>query len=611
MKFILLITLFFLPLLHADIIEEYIEQVVAIEKVAEFDENSTVSADKDVEEKRTEFFAFFIEFLADIDDEKVENRNIYRSELFKLKRRIKTNRSLENSYAVLRDEAKSASLELKQNMRNTLFKVVKIASDSHYKAFDKKLQDIIIERHTSEPDVDLSKYRFVKDLETFDTMTRSISDNIKEYIALQDIHNALSALLIEESHPIYKAVLLSGYGILPLALKIEESSLGIMLTPYLKLLHLNTSKLFYIVLIVIMTLLFRYFIMALFRKIFLWYTESQDDTQYILSKTAKPFRLLLLFFALELIYMVYSGFSDVQWVINSFNIMYVLLVVLLIYRIGNAIAVVKMEKMNLNNHVRNEVVNLALKMMNIFLIIIALIFILKILGVNLTALLSGLGIGGVAVAFAAKDTLSNFFGSLSILMSDMFEQGDWIAVDGLEGHVVEIGLRATTIRTFDNALIALPNFRLADNGIKNWSRRKMGRRIKMTIGVTYESDMENIKKALVDIREMLHDHPLLMGAKTEFSNSERQMKLVSREDLKGIKRSVMVYLDTFNSSSIDILVYCFSRSVVWNEWHEAKEDVMFKIADILKANDLSFAYPTMMLHQAQEESDEQERTLTE
>ncbi len=139
----------------------------------------------------------------------------------------------------------------------------------------------------------------------------------------------------------------------------------------------------------------------------------------------------------------------------------------------------------------------------------------------------------------------------------------------------------------------------------------MGRRIKMTIGVTYESDMENIKKALVDIREMLHDHPLLMGAKTEFSNSERQMKLVSREDLKGIKRSVMVYLDTFNSSSIDILVYCFSRSVVWNEWHEAKEDVMFKIADILEANDLSFAYPTMMLHQAQEESDEQERTLTE
>ncbi|MEE8589167.1 MAG: mechanosensitive ion channel family protein, partial [Sulfurimonadaceae bacterium] len=198
----------------------------------------------------------------------------------------------------------------------------------------------------------------------------------------------------------------------------------------------------------------------------------------------------------------------------------------------------------------------------------------------------------------------NFFGSASILLSDLFEQGDWIAVDEMEGTVVEIGLRATTIRTFDNALIAIPNFKLSDNGIKNWSRRTMGRRIKMKIGVTYESDMKNVKKAIAEIREMLQNHPDIATEKTEYMNSERQMKLVSKEDLKGIKRMIMVFLDEFGSSSIDILVYCFSRSVVWAEWHEVKEDVMFKIADILKENDLEFAYPTMMLHQAEGQKDD-------
>jgi len=76
---------------------------------------------------------------------------------------------------------------------------------------------------------------------------------------------------------------------------------------------------------------------------------------------------------------------------------------------------------------------------------------------------------------------------------------------------------------------------------------------------------------------------------------------VSIEDFQGIKRTTLVYMDTFSESSIDILVYCFSKSVVWDEWLETKEDVMFKIAKILQENNLEFAYPTLMLHQAKEE----------
>jgi len=604
MKHFLLLLIFTLSLLQADVVEEFIQHEIELEKVVNAHENNTEEMEGRTQEEKEQFLIFFLEYATQVNDGTLRLQNPYRSELFKLKRRMKTNHHLDNNYAVLRDELKVGSIELKQNIRNTLSKVVKATKDNNYKTFEDKLQQIIIDRHASEPRLELKRYAFVRDIVALEPITQSLLDNLREYIALQDIHNDLSAILIEDSRKIYKIAMMSGYGVLSFAVKIEESDLGKSLSPYLEPLSLSSSKVVYVVAVVVLTLLIRLLLIYVMRRVYRWISGNSDDTDYLVSMTRKPFHFLLFIIALELIFLVLSGLSEVEWVFTSFEIVYVLIVVFLVYRIGNAVAVVKMEQMNLNKHVRNEVVNLGLKMLNVTMGLIALIIILKLLGVNLTALLSGLGIGGVAVAFAAKDTLANFFGSISILMSEMFEQGDWIAVDDMEGTVVEIGLRATTIRTFDNALIAIPNFKLADTGIKNWSRRTLGRRIKMKLGVTYESDMEDIKKALVSIREMLHDHPDIVTEKTEYSNSGRQMKLVSKEDLKGIKRMIMVNLDEFNSSSIDILVYCFSRSVVWKEWQEVKEDVMFKIADILKENNLEFAYPTMMIHRAEEDKEE-------
>jgi MscS family membrane protein len=188
-------------------------------------------------------------------------------------------------------------------------------------------------------------------------------------------------------------------------------------------------------------------------------------------------------------------------------------------------------------------------------------------------------------------------------MGDLFEQGDWIEADGIDGTVVEIGLRATTLRTFDNALISVPNFKLANGDIKNWSRRLIGRRTKMKIGVTYESDFGDIRQAIKDIRNMLKEHIGIAGSGTKYQNKYRSSKLVSVEDFKGIKRTSLVYMDEFADSSINILVYCFSKSVVWNEWLEVKEDVMFKIADIIHANNLQFAYPALTIHQQDEKEE--------
>jgi MscS family membrane protein len=262
----------------------------------------------------------------------------------------------------------------------------------------------------------------------------------------------------------------------------------------------------------------------------------------------------------------------------------------------------KMEQFKKSKIIKNEVMNLIIKVINGLIGILAAIFILQILGVNLTALLSGLGIAGAAVAFAAKDSIANIFGSISILLGDVFEQGDWIEAKEVDGTVVEIGLRASTIRTFDNALISIPNSELANNGVKNWSRRRIGRRIKMNIGVTYQSDFSDIRQAVLDIREMLKDHSGIANQHTEYHDTYRQSRLVSTEDFKGIKRTTLVFMDEFADSSINILVYCFSRTVIWEEWLEVKEDVMFKLAEILAKNNLDFAYPSLTIHQGEQET---------
>lgn len=601
MRQILFLLLFSITLFGTDFVDAFYTQQIALEREINDQNLSDNALEKVIDKEQKEFLGFFVDYLTNEKKKEGMDSNPYRGELFKLNQRIRINHQRDNHYAVMRDELKVASLTLKQNLRKTMLDVAHVAQSSgSVKEFEAKLQQIIVKRHEKDVSIDLSRYASVTKITDPDPITQRVQENLMELQYVLVIHNNLSAALIEYADKLYNFTVISGFGVLSLTINISESFIGKLLDPYLQYAHLSSAKLFLIVIIVLILLIIRKTMSYLLVRLLTLLHIKEGDIDYILVKIAGPFRLFLIILGSELILFVYSGLADMPSLLTLYNITYIFIVSFFVYRLGNAFAVVKMEELQHNKLVRNEVINLGLKVLNGVGGFIALILILKMLDVNLTAILSGLGIGGVAVAFAAKDTIANFFGSISILLSELFEQGDWITVDDMEGTVVEIGLRATTVRTFDNALIAIPNFRLADNGIKNWSRRSVGRRIKMKIGVTYESEMVNVKKAIVEIREMLQNHPDIATEKTEYLNSERQMKLVSKEDLKGIKRTIMVYLDEFGSSSIDILIYCFSRSVVWAEWHEVKEDVMFKIADILKENDLEFAYPTMMLHQAEE-----------
>jgi len=596
MKSFLIILLMIVTLnaVEKDTIYNFFSDQMQVEKKIK-DHNLTSSEIETIMVSQDEQYRLFLLELIANKTEFVEMNNPDSAAIAKLKRRMQINQHRGNEYAYLRDEIKLNSYGIYKSIRSTLKQVMIATESESKKQFEEKITAIVTERYTHIAALDISKYQFSAEEIEASSILQELQKNLETNLLLTQVNNTFSSELIENIDAIYNTILLSRFGLFSISYQINNSALGELLNPVLSHIGLDSAKVVLILFVILMIIFLRKTVIILTAKLLQKILSKQTDIELILEGTSTLFNWMITVIMLHLILMIFAGFADIEWLTKLFEIAYVILIVLFYYRLVNAIAAIKIEDLNRTKLLRNEVINLAIQANNVLLLAIGFIVILHILGVDLTAILSGLGIGGFAVAFAAKDSIANIFGSISILMGDLFEQGDWIALDDMEGTVVEIGLRATTIRTFDNALIAIPNFKLADNGIKNWSRRSIGRRIKMQIGVTYQSDFKDIKKAVEAIRAMLQEHPGIASEQTDYLSEERYAKLVSKEDLKGVKRTTLVYMDQFSASSIDILVYCFSRSVIWNEWLEVKEDVMYKVAEILKDNHLDFAYPTMTL----------------
>lgn len=206
-----------------------------------------------------------------------------------------------------------------------------------------------------------------------------------------------------------------------------------------------------------------------------------------------------------------------------------------------------------------------------FIVVIALLVLIQNLGYSISGLLASLGLGGLAVALAAKDSLSNIFGSLMIILDRPFSIGDWIQAGDMEGTVEEIGFRSTRIRTFAKTLITVPNSVLMNLSINNYSQMPK-RRIKLNVGVTYASSTSQVRQAVAAIRELLRTHPAI----------HQEFFLVNFTD--------------FGPSSLDIMVYCFTTSTVWGEYLDAREDICLKIMDELQKLGLEIAFPSQTLY---------------
>lgn len=333
---------------------------------------------------------------------------------------------------------------------------------------------------------------------------------------------------------------------------------------------------------------------------FLKNQEVQDKIKHDIARPILWF-LIISSFAISLAILAYpkpAAKDFVIWVNASYIITLSWLAISLFRGYGIAILGSIAEK---NNTFRREVINLLLKITYFLIILVAVLVLLKNFGFNISALIASLGIGGLAVAFAVKDMLANFFASVVLLFDNSFNQGDWIVCGDIEGTVVEMGLRRTTIRTFDNAMLFVPNSLLANSSVRNWNRRKVGRRIRMQIGVTYDSTPDQIRACVQDIKTMLINHPKIAketDARPPLSHYELDLKqnIVSLDDLLGYKSNLFVVLDEFADSSINILVYCFSTTVNWGEWLDVRQDVMLKIMDIVASHNLSFAFPSQSIY---------------
>ncbi len=600
-SFFLLLNFFQISLSAEDVLGDFISKQMDIERQF-LDQNiSSDRVEELIKEQDHEYKTFFL-MLISKDTNSFKNTISYANEMSMLERRMKVNKQHNNTKAYIRDDIKLNTYTLLDNLRETFYAVSKATKSDSEKEFNERIDKIVATRHTNEKIVSKEDYPFLEQEDSND-IVKSIRMNFHENQEVLNVHTMLSSELVRFKAPMYDAVKLSSFGLVSLGYKINTSTFGERINEYLLWSGLDSAKTIFIFIFLLGFYLARKIIVLLSGSLLKNFFEKSDDVSYIINSISGVFSVIMVVLTVDVIVKIYAGFMDAQWIDQTFDISYTILITYLIQKLMNAGATIKIEQLRRSQYLRHEVINLAMRVINIVIYLIGLIVILNLFNVNLSAILSGLGIGGFAVAFAAKDTIANFFGSVSILMGDLFEQGDWIAVDGYEGTVVEIGLRATTIRTFDNAMIAIPNFKLVDNGLRNWSKRKLGRRIKMHIGVTYESDFTDIKCAIDEIREMLIHHKDIANNSQKILDSERYARLVSKEDYKGIKRTMLVYMDRFSDSSIDILVYCYSRSVIWNEWLEIKEDVMYKIAEILEKNNLSFAYPALAIHNVETKSD--------
>ena len=216
------------------------------------------------------------------------------------------------------------------------------------------------------------------------------------------------------------------------------------------------------------------------------------------------------------------------------------------------------------------------KLLRLSVIITAVLVAMQTLGFSISGILAFGGVGGIAVGFAAKDLLSNFFGGLMIFLDRPFAVGDWIRSPdrSIEGTVERIGWRLTVIRTFDKRPLYVPNSTFASIAVENPSRMSH-RRIYETIGIRYQ-DGAKMDGIVHEVKAMLQQHDAIDATQT-----------------------LIVNFNSFAASSLDFFIYTFTKTTNWVEYHEVKQDVLLRVMQIIEQHGAEIAFPTSTIHLAE------------
>lgn len=330
--------------------------------------------------------------------------------------------------------------------------------------------------------------------------------------------------------------------------------------------------------VVFITLVLSLFSSRILSKLHLQFQRTKNlwDDALVTSLMA-PLRTLI--WILGLTFAVEIAFEQTE--LSSIKALYpirdVLVIAILAWFVLRFIRTVETDivvaKQEAGEEVDPSTVDAISKLLRISVIITAGLVVLQTLGFSISGVLAFGGVGGIAVGFAAKDLLANFFGALIVYLDRPFKVGDWIRSPdrSVEGTVEKIGWRQTCIRTFDKRPLYVPNALFSTIAIENPSRMTH-RRIYETIGVRYD-DVDKVPKIIADVKKMLQKHKEIDDSQT-----------------------LIVNLNEYGASSVNFFVYCFTHTTNWIEYHTVKEDVLLKISDVITGLGAEIAFPTQTLH---------------
>lgn len=223
------------------------------------------------------------------------------------------------------------------------------------------------------------------------------------------------------------------------------------------------------------------------------------------------------------------------------------------------------------NKMDDQLIPFGIEIAKVLLIILGGITILgSVFNVNITALATGLGIGGIAIAMASKESLENLLGSFTIFFDKPFTFGDIITVGGITGVVEKVGFRSTRIRTFDKSIVTVPNKNLVNTELDNLGLRPV-RRVKFHIGLTYSTSVEQIKAIVNEIQELIDKHPK--------TNQDGRVRF-----------------QEFGESSLNVLIMFYVDSPSWEDLIDVKQEINFSIIEIVKKHKSDFAFPSTSLY---------------
>jgi MscS family membrane protein len=328
---------------------------------------------------------------------------------------------------------------------------------------------------------------------------------------------------------------------------------------------------FILALFILIRGLFSRFILTAFNRI-ASRTKSQIDDD-LLNAIGPPIRfipiILGIFIAAE--YLGLKGdlatFAD--------NFLRSLIVFTIFWGLVNTVEPLSHQIKRLEKVFTPSMVQWLIKALRITFILIGAATILEIWGIKIGPILAGLGLLGVAVALGAQDLFKNLISGILVIAEKRFNPGDWIRVDGeVEGTVESVGFRSTLVRRFDKAPVYVPNSKLSDNAVINFSEMTF-RRIYWVIGVEYRTTVAQLRI----IRDGIEKY--ILGSK-DFAHPP--------------KVPTFVRIDKFSDSSIDIMVYCFTKTIIWGEWLKLKEDLTYHIKQTVEAAGTAFAFPSRSIY---------------